>query len=552
MSVPAPIIGKMGLQLPTPNAIDRVVNYLSPVHGARRLHARALLALAGGYTGARSDRRATQEWNPRIGSADSDSVGDIPTLRGRSRDAIRNMPIATGAQNTTANAVVGWGLDPHPTVDREYLGLTQDEANAWERQAKRLYWLWASSPTACDFAGRSDMVGLTDLAFRSAFASGDVLAVRRFVEPNRNELFGLRVQLIEADRVCNPAGMPDSETLVSGVELDANGRAVRYHIMNRHPGDTYQWASWGVWHAVPAFGPADGVRQVLHFYKLLRPGQTRGVPELAPVIEALRQITQYSESELMAAVVSSFFTVFVKTAAGDPSSLAEVSGLPASSKPEAVAKGQYRMGPASILDLAEGEEIELANPMRPNAQFEPFFNAMMYQIGPAIGMPGEVLLQRFQASYSASMASLQEAWRGFRTSRSRTVRGFNQPIYEWLITEAVVRGHLRAPGFFDDPLARAAWCGAQWTGPSRGHLNPSQEATAMKTRIETGVTTLAEETAEYSGRDWEDNHEQRVLERKMIVAGGLDAESSAERIRTEPVQPAPAAVPPDDTPEEGT
>ncbi len=43
-----------------------------------------------------------------------------------------------------------------------------------------------------------------------------------------------------------------------------------------------------------------------------RPGQRRGVPVLAPVIEALKQLGRYTDAELVAAVVSGLFTVFVK------------------------------------------------------------------------------------------------------------------------------------------------------------------------------------------------------------------------------------------------
>ena len=46
-----------------------------------------------------------------------------------------------------------------------------------------------------------------------------------------------------------------------------------------------------------------------------RAEQYRGVPYLAPVIESLKQLTRYTEAELMSAVVSSFFTAFVKTEA---------------------------------------------------------------------------------------------------------------------------------------------------------------------------------------------------------------------------------------------
>lgn len=49
-----------------------------------------------------------------------------------------------------------------------------------------------------------------------------------------------------------------------------------------------------------------------------RPDQYRGVPYLAQVIEPLLQLRRYTESELMAALVQSFFTAWIETET-DPS-----------------------------------------------------------------------------------------------------------------------------------------------------------------------------------------------------------------------------------------
>src|SRR5690606_32020250 len=67
-------------------------------------------------------------------------------------------------------------------------------------------------------------------------------------------------------------------------------------------------------------------------------------------------------------------------------------------------------------------------------------------------------------------------------------------------------------GFLDDPVIRAAWCGAEWYGPSQGHLNPLQEANAARGRIEEEISTREREAAEFSGQSWEDIHPVRARE----------------------------------------
>ena len=82
-----------------PNFIDKAFSYFAPVHGLRRLEARTQMAMVGGYTGARLDRRQTKAWRTADGSADNVTLPDLPMLRERSRDLLRNAPLATGAVN---------------------------------------------------------------------------------------------------------------------------------------------------------------------------------------------------------------------------------------------------------------------------------------------------------------------------------------------------------------------------------------------------------------------------------------------------------------------
>jgi capsid protein len=105
------------------------------------------------------------------------------------------------------------------------------------------------------------------------------------------------------------------------------------------------------------------------------------------------------------------------------------------------------------------------------------------QIGAALDIPFEVLLKHFTASYSASRGAMLEMWRSVISRRTWLVRRFCQPVREWVIEEAVLRGYLNAPGFFTDPLARAAYCRTEWTGPTMGQLNPLDEVNAAEKRI---------------------------------------------------------------------
>lgn len=514
-----------------PTLLDRVVAAVSPERGLARMKARTMLAMAGGgYVGADRSRRAQRLWDHRPTSADQAILRDLVDLRSSSRDLVRNNPLACGAINTVTTSVVGTGLAVQPQILTSVLRLSPEAARAWQRSAKELFEMWASQPAWCDIAASQSFYELQELAFRSALESGDsfaLLPMQKYVE----EPISTKVQIIEADRVCNPEGKADSDTLAGGIETDKNGRPLRCHIADKHPGAYH--AGGNAWEPYDFFGEKTGRRNVLHLMSKQRPGQRRGVPYLAPVIETIKQLGTYTDAEITAAVISGMFTVFVKREAPD-GPIPMPAGAPA---PGTVAANEIEMQPGAIVDLAQGEDIALANPARPNAAFDPFFIAIVRQIGVALELPADLLLKMFNSSYSASRAAFLEAWRFYKKRRAWLAGQFCQPIYEAVIWEAVAHGKLIAPGFLRDPMIRAAYCRAEWTGDAAGSLNPVDDAVASEKRINLGTSTLAKESVAYDGGDWEANLKQLGVERQFRVDLGLDIETVAERIKTEPLQP---------------
>ena len=108
--------------------------------------------------------------------------------------------------------------------------------------------------------------------------------------------------------------------------------------------------------------------------------------------------------------------------------------------------------------------------------------------------------------------------------RAWFVADFCQPVYEVWLAEAVALGRISAPGFFADPLIRAAWCGARWIGPVQGQLDPLKEANAAVALTEHGFKTHEQVTREMGGGDWEANVEQLAAEnRKLSGARSMSA-----------------------------
>jgi len=513
------------------NALDKIINYISPERAAKRLHARmtssmasnamASLSGSGGYDSAASNRRETNTWTPFASDADTATLSGIDDLRSRCRDAERNFPLATGAINSTVTAVIGNGLALQSTIDRAFLGMDDPAAEIWQRNTEREWKLFSQSKE-CDWSREYTLNTLGELAFRSCLSNGDVFVSFPRKKRGRNP-YSLCLQLIEADRVCNPRFQMDSATMVGGVEKDAEtGEPIAYHVLKGHPGnllylDKNRWE----WTRIPAYDSKTGLPNIVHLKRPMRIGQTRTAPFLAPVLEPLRMITKYTQAELMAAVVSAMFTVFVKTPTG--SGLAGMPSAPSGNSvvnygaqnATSITSGDLKLGNGAIVDLAPGEEITIAESSRPNSGFDPFFLAIARQIGMALEIPYEVLIQHFTASYSAARMAVEQAWTFYLGRRSWLVDNLYAVIYEMFLTEAVALRRIAAPGFIDDALIRQAYMMAAWTGPKKPQVDPMKEVNAATARVEQEFSTRAIESANLTGTDWESNHVQRMKEERL-------------------------------------
>jgi len=442
------------------------------------------------------------------GDADSDSLYDLGILRTRSSDLIRNAPVAAAALNVSATSVVGSGLRLQSSVDFKRLGISEKAAKKFERDAEFYFNQWAGS-VECDSTRTQTFFQQQDLVFRSVFERGDIFALLPMFS-RKGSPFGLKVQLVEADRVVNKNNVADTGSLAGGIAKDRYGAPVSYHIMDNHPASLNPRNR--KWKVVKAFGARTGRRNVLHIYRKLRSGQTRGIPALAAVIEPLKQLERYTEAELMAAVISGMFTVAITSPAAD-GPLATFAGDGTQTDD---GTGDYKMGNGAIIGLAPGEKADVINPGRPNAQFDPFVQAIIQQIGMALEIPYEILVKHFSSSYSASQAALLEGWRFFNARRDWLADSFCRPVYESFLGELVASGKLNAPGFFDDPFIRAAYSGSKWIGRPMGHIREDVSIKAAQMRLDARLSTRQREAAMISGDDWETMNDQLIHEESLI------------------------------------
>lgn len=436
-------------------------------------------------------------------------------------------PIATAALKRQRTNVVGSGLQLKSTINREVLGMSQEDAEAWQKHTEAEFALWASNKNACDAIGVNDFYGLQQLVMLAWPMSGDVFALVKHYSATPLMPYTLRLQLIEADRVRTPSPIGFSKTtgetdagnpIFDGVEVNKQGRIVAYHIANTYPTQTALDKT--DYTRVEAYGRKTGLPNILHIMDTERPEQYRGVPYLAQAMEPLLQMRRYTESELMAALVQSFFTAFITTNAG--TDMIPFNEVPDDNISNDV--NEYEVGPGTINMLAPGENVAFGNPSHPNTGFDVFMRAMCEQVGASLEIPADLLMMSFNSSYSASRAALLEAWKAFRMRRSWLVKDFCAPVYELWLTEAVATGRISAPGFLTDPLIRHAYLQSDWVGPSQGQIDPVKEVQASLLAIEGGLSTHEAEAIKTNGSDFRANADKLAAENAALLAANPKAQ----------------------------
>ena len=480
---------------------------------------------ASGYGnhGASRTMNSMIGWMVGGGSAQEDIDEHGNLLRKRSRDLYAGGGLARGGINTLRTNVVGIGVQPKPKIDGALLKMCDEACGEWERNTLREFRLFAEN-NMCDAERQKNFYALQKLAFLSMLMSGDVFAVFGMKE-NMRTPYRTTIRLLEADRICTPHSVGgDSEIkqlsnggmIVDGVEIDREGAVIRYHIASRHPLSDSAWSSVE-WVGIDAIGKETGYPNILHITTWERPEQRRGIPFISSQIEQLKQQDRYITSELAANVVASMLTAFIETSTDDGKSGFE----DAVNEDEKVTDDPLKieLAPGAVYELPPGKKMNQLNPIRNNTAFEAFITSLQTIIGSGMEIPKEVLIKKYESNYTAARGALLDFWKTVKMYRADFIANFNRPVYEHWLAEAVSAGRIDAPGFFDDPAIREAWCGCMWMGASMGHVDPLKEVKAAEWRIANNITTQEQEASEYNGNDWNENIRQRRKEIGALVDG---------------------------------
>jgi len=447
----------------------------------------------------------------------------------RAEDLVANDGHAAGLIDSISINTVGTGLNPQSRVDAKRLGLSDDEAAAFQASAEKAWKDWCRE---ADAGERMHFCDIQYLNIRSMLVQGEFINLPLMLKkPGRK--FSLALHDVHPARMATPMDMAASKNVRGGVHLGSCREPLGYYLANPASGILSSFLDSSQFEYIKAW---RGHRpQVLHRFFVRENEQVRGESILAPAMKFFRDLADYLDFELVANIITASFPVFIETS--DPTAMGVGMGDETS---EETGERYQSYSPGQVLYGGMNQKPHLLSSNRPGNTFPVFVERILRAAGAATGMPYEIISKDFsKTNYSSARAALLEAWRCFKLYRQWLRNHFCQVVWEMVLEEAWLLGLLdlpaSAPDFYD---ARAEYCQAEWIGPARGYVDPVKEMTADIAGIEAGIMTMADVVAERGG-DWEQVVAQRARERDVLEAAGLSGgtEQAAGRLASIPPDP---------------
>ncbi|WP_434803294.1 phage portal protein [Pantoea stewartii] len=268
---------------------------------------------------------------------------------------------------------------------------------------------------------------------------------------------------------------------------------------------------------------------MIHDFDHDRAGQHRGISIFAPVVQRLKMLIKYDQTELESAILNAMFGAFIQSPY-DPAMVEEALGdgdsLGAYQEDRIDFHKDRRIslnGGAGMSILFPGETVNTINAARPYSNFSVFQDAFLRNIAAQTGLSTQQITQDWSSvNYSSARAAMLEAWKTLTRRRHEFAIGTCQPIATCFVEEVHSLGGVPLPAGAPEFLeARTAYSHAKWIGPGRGWVDPVAEKKGAILGLDAGMSTLEMETNENVGEDYELLLEQRAVEIAQMRRLGL-------------------------------
>ena len=383
-------------------------------------------------------------------SADlANSLGVRKKLRERARYEVANNSYLDGIVQTLANHEIATG----PTLQM----LTQNAAfNAMVESR------WA------DWSAAVDLPGKLATMVMSRVTDGESFAIL-ITNPRVDHVVQLDLRLVECDQFTSRYFPSLGERYIDGITTDGIGNPISYDVLRYHPGGL-----GGI--GFPTEFDTIAAQYVIHLFHAKRPGQHRGVPEIAPALNLFPGLRRFTAATLKAAETAADIALLFET------------DLPPGMEPDEVTPGAVEIPYGSAVQAPFGYKAKQIAAEHPNTIFQDFRKEIIGEAARCVNMPRNIATCD-SSSYNFASGQLDHLpyFLSISVSQNRTARWVLRPLFTAWFREAVLEYKWSVPA---SPAPAHQW---YWTG--RPYSNVVDESVAIQNNLKDGTTTYPLEYA---------------------------------------------------------
>jgi lambda family phage portal protein len=427
----------------------------------------------------------------------------------RSRYLAANNPYASAAKEAYVSALVGGGIKPSPL----YTGGGQELKTTILRT-------WKAWTDESDADGITDFYGLQTIVAQEMFEAGECFVRLRARLAVDGLTVPLQLQLLPSEMLdtSHNESLPNGGKIECGIEFGPIGNRVAYWFWKNHPGELISGMNiasamaGGMKTRVPA-------EEVLHLFKPIRAGQIRGLPHTIAGIVTLAMVDLYDDAELERKRIAALFAAFITREKGSNSD--EIDPFEGATEFEHVGGSgtgadvvsDFSLEPGAVIDLAEGQGVEFAEPADVGATYESFQYRNLLRAAAGFGVPySDMTGDLRQTSYGSIRAGLVAFRRRIEAQQHQVmVFQFCRPIWNRWLPDAILTGAikgLKASTYQADPLLVRE---VKWIPPKWEWIDPLKDRQAEKLAVDSGFKSRSD----------------------VIEAEGYDPEEIDSRIKTD-------------------
>lgn len=355
-----------------------------------------------------------------------------------------------------------------------------------------------------DADGLLDWAGLCALAAHRLVVDGECLALMLHDAAGR-----LRVRLLDPEQVngAHHVELSGGRRIVAGVEFDATGRRVAYHLFRERPG-------------LPLGGSLDMVRvpaeDVIHLFRVDTPGQVRGVSWFAPILLRLADFDAASDAQLMRQKISALLTGFVV----DPSG--EAGGFEGQADGDGGLEGGLEPGTLKV--LRPGQDIRFSDPAAIGAEAIAYLTVTLREIAAGLGVPYSAMTGDVSDANYSSQRDARAEFRRKAEALQHALIVFQlcRPVWRRFVLSEVLSGRIAAPDF---EANSASWFASRSMPPKMEWIDPAKDVAAEIAAIGAGLMSRRQAVAA-RGYDVEELDREISEDRKSSAYLGLNFDLS--------------------------